>query len=221
MNTVKRIWLKDPNNPMYGLENLLSSTFSSASVYYDDYMKVILDIEKKVLPENLMMIYSNILLRNYEIKYTFKEHIIDYIKKNRIDTEIYLWFELCTCNDRDSRIELLNSRLKKEFAVEYNDFVYYPEKANQRIVLFTKLKNNHYLTNFENSEYYKCSMESKNNLEKNTYKDAAKMYLNLQKIFDLLINFFIRDNKKEIETAELVEKIINFQKKIENDIFPK
>jgi hypothetical protein len=214
MNTVKRIWLKDPKNPMYGLENLLSSTFSSASVYYDDYMKVILDIEKKVLPENLMMIYSNILLRNYEIKNTFKDHIIDYIKKNRIDTEIYLWFELCTCIVRARGNELLNARLKKEFAVKYNDFVNYPKKANGRIILFTRLlKNNYKPENFEDSEYYKCSLESKNNLEKNIYKDAVTMYFNLQKILDLLIDYFVKEDKKETERSDLEGKIINIQKK--------
>ena len=216
MITIKRVWLNDSKNPMYGMETLFSSIFSRASVYYNDYMKIIKDIENAVVPENLMMIYSNILLKKYEIKDEFKEHIIDYIKKYKKDTALYLWFEVCTCIDKSRGNELLKNKLKKEFAVKYNDFVDYPKKANGRIILFTRLlKNNYKPENFEDSEYYKCSLESKNNLEKNIYKDAVTMYFNLQKILDLLIDYFVKEDKKETERSDLEGKIINIQKKIE------
>ena len=166
METIKRIWIKYPENNMYGLDNLFASEFSKASICTDNYFNVIKDLEEKIEPEKLMNIYSIILLKNFEMKYQFREHIIKFIRNYNNLTAIYLWFFICTYSDRNERIEILSKKLNEGFAVKYDDFADYPKKANERILLFTKLKNNHYIPdNFGNSEYYKRSMDSKNNIE--------------------------------------------------------
>ena len=119
---------------------------------------------------------------------------------------------MCTYSDKNDRIELLSQKLNEGFAVKYEDFTDYPKNANGRIRLFTNLiKNNYIPDNFGNSEYYKSSMESKNNLEKNIFKNAMIMDINLQKIFDLLSNFFCKKNNDN----EIIIKITNFRDKVE------
>ena len=215
LNTIRRVWLRDPKNHMYGLEdNLLTELFSKGSMRIKSFFNVIESLEREIVPETLMMIYSNILIKNKEIKYEFKQKIIKFIKQNKKDTALYLWFELCTCIDRFRGIELLSTNLKKEFAVRYSDFVNYPKIPAERILLFTRLKNNHYIPeNFSDSEYYKCSMDSINHLEKNIYKDVVIMFFNLQQILDLLINFFVKNPK---DKTQLDSSMIKFRDKIEN-----
>ena len=91
---------------------------------------------------------------------------------------------MSTYDDKKNRIEFLSKYLNSQLAVKYDDFVDYPKKINERILLFTKLKKYYYIPeNFGDSEYYKNSMASKNELGKNIFKNAIKM--NLQKILFL------------------------------------
>ena len=213
METIKRIWIRYPENNMYGLENLFASVFSKASICMDNYLNIIKALEEKIDPEKLMNIYSIILLKNFEMKYQFREHIIKFIRSYNNLTAIYLWFFICTYSDRDKRIEILTNKLNEGFAVKYDDFADYPKRANGRILLFTKLKNNQYIPEiFGNTEYYKRSMDSKNNLEKNIFKNAMIMDINLQKIFSLLSMFFC---KHENEIIQLEINIVNFRDKVE------
>ena len=216
METIKRIWIKYPENNMYGLENLFASVISKASICTDNYFNIIRDLEEKIEPEKLMNIYSIILFKNFDMKYPFREYIIKYIRTHNNLTAINLWFLMCTLSFRYERIELLSQKLNEGFAVKYDDFVDYPKKASGRILLFIKLIYNKYIPdNFGNSEYYKNSMESKNNLEKNIFKNAMIMDINLQKIFGLLSNFFCKKNN-ENEIIQLEIKIVNFREKVED-----
>ena len=149
------------------------------------------------------------------MKYQFREHIIKFIRTYNNLTAINLWFLMCTYSDKNDRIELLSQKLNEGFAVKYEDFTDYPKNANGRIRLFTNLIKNKYIPdNFGNSEYYKSSMESKNNLEKNIFKNAMIMDINLQKIFNLLSDFFCEKNN-ENEISQLGIKIANFRDKVE------
>ena len=209
--TITRIWINDTRNNMYGFEDLFSTVFSMASLYHDNFVNIIKILEEKIAPEKLMDIYSRILLKNYLIKNKFKEHIIDFIRDYKKFSPIYIWYLMSTYDDKKNRIELLSKHLNSQFAVKYDDFVDYPKKINERILLFTKLKNYYYIPeNFGDSEYYKNSMASKNELGKNIFKNAIKM--NLQKILFLLHGFFV-ENEEDLYKIEL--NIINFRDKIE------
>ena len=214
MLTIQRIWLNNPENNMFGLENLFSRVFSSASLYADNYFNVIQTLEEKIEPEKLMAIYSNMLLKNFSIKNNFKIHIIEFIKSYDNFTPLYLWYLLCTCDCRDEKIELLSKYLNYQLAVKYSDFINFPKKNCEKILLFTKLKNNDYIPgDFEESDYYKCSMASKNQLEKNTFKDASNMNINLDKILKLLRDFFV-ESENELDQVEI--NITIFKDKVEH-----
>ena len=208
MKTIKRVWFRDPENNMYGLENLISMVFAKASDCMNNYLSIIKSIEERIAPEKLMSIYSNILNRNFDAKYHFKEHMKKFISNNKDSTAVYLWFEMCTLSDNNKKSEYLKDNLKTEFAVRYSDFASYPKFANERITLFTKLKNFRFLSEIKNTEYYERSMAAKNNLEKNTFKDATIMYFNLQKIFDFINNFFIEN---EMDYYLIQSSVINIR----------
>ena len=190
METIHRIWLNYPENNMYGLEDLFSMVFSEASNCSNNYLCILHSLEEKIAPEKLMKIYSNILMKGLECKYPLIQHMNNFIKEHKNETALYLWFELSTYSI-DERNKFLKDNLKPRYAVKYDDFVDYPKIINERIDLFTKLKEKKLIPGiFKDSEYYNDSMKVKNILEKNTFKNVDMMIINLNKINDLLIEFF-------------------------------
>ena len=213
MTTIKRVWLNNPENNMYGMDKLFSMVFSRASLSTNNYLDIILELEKKISPVKLMIIFSNILIKNYKIKLPFKEHMKSFIKSNKNTSPLYLWFLLSTYNDKMNRNQLLQNSLTNKLAVEYSDFIDYPKKLNERIALFTNLRNNNFIPgNFKDSDYYKDSMASKNYLEKNIFKNAIIINNNLDKIYKLLNNFFT-ENEEDILQIEI--SITIFRDKVE------
>ena len=208
MEAIQRIWLDYPENNMYGLEDLISMVFSRGSICTTNYLSILESLEKKIAHEKLMKIYSNILMENFEIKYPLKQHIITFINRHENNKALYLWFKLSIC-DIVKRDEFLETYLKSEHAVKYDDFVYYPKILSDRIYLFEKLKKYKFIPGIHiYSKYYRDSMEAKNNLKKNIFKNAEKMYINLDKINALLTEFF-SENKDDVDMISI--NIVNFQ----------
>ena len=208
MEAIQRIWLDYPENNMYGLEDLISMVFSKGSICTTNYLSILESLEKKIAHEKLMKIYSNILMENFEIKYPLKQHIITFINRHENNKALYLWFKLSIC-DIVKRDEFLETYLKSEHAVKYDDFVYYPKILSDRIYLFEKLKKYKFIPGIHiYSKYYRDSMEAKNNLKKNIFKNAEKMYINLDKINALLTELF-SENKDDANMISI--NIVNFQ----------
>ena len=217
LKTIQRIWVKYPENNMYGLENLFAKEFAIASVQMNNYKHFLDIIEEKIAKEKIMVIYSNILWKEYETETRFEEHIKEYIKNYDKKTPRYIWCLMTTYPDYYSRINFLEGYLKSDsehLEVKYTDFVHYPSKAEETIFLFTNLKNELIIpTHFEDSEYYKNSMNAKNYIEQNLFKDATIMYPNLSKLEELLENFFIEKSKEDSNDCLII--IINFKEKYE------
>ena len=212
---VKRIWLNCPENNFYGLESLLERGFSIASLYLDDFFDTIKALEAKIEKEKLMKIYSEILFKNLEINPEFKKHIKDYIVNYDKITPLYILYLASTYPDEKNQIEILKNYLENEgeyFAVKYSDYVDYPLHPSERLILFTKLKKKKMLNNFLETEYYKKSLDAKYYIEQNTVKNAFQMELNIDKLSDLLNNFFMKDEK---EMDKYTISIINFSEKVE------
>ena len=213
MNTIKRVWVNNPENNCFGLDNLFVNVFSYASLKLKDFSDIISQLEEKIAPEKLMGIYSHILIKELKITNDFKKHMVDFIQSYKKFSPLYLWCLYCSYSDGYKRINLLSKHLNKELAVKYNDFIDHPKKFNEKILLFVNLKNYAIIPfHFTDSEYYKLSMNSKNELEKNIFKDAVNMNKNLQKIYDLLYNFFC-DN--EDDSVQLTIIISDFKDKVE------
>ena len=214
MKTIKRIWLNNPENSMFGLDNLLAREFVYAAWRMEDFLLILNDIEAKIEKEKLMRIYSLVLLKNLTMKKDFKNHIIDYIANYDKFSTIYIWYLASTKPDEVSRIAFLGNYLEnggENYVVKYSDFSTYPDKVEERILLFTELKYSKYIpAHFQ--EYYKNSIKAKNDIEKNIFKDALLMHSNITKIQQLLTSVFL-DNQDEEMNLYLI--IINFEEKIE------
>ena len=78
--------------------------------------------------------------------------------------------------------------------------------------MFTKLKIKGILSIFLETEYYKKSIDAKNNIEQNIVKDAFQIELKIDSIFNLLNNFFTENYEDQNNFAL---KIINFNEKVE------
>ena len=212
LKTIKRIWLNYPENNMYGLFSLFAMEFGMASVKLQyTYKSVIDELEEKIDKLKLMPIYSELLLNGYRCSYDFEEQVKNYIQNYNELSPLYIWYLMTTYPDDCSRIDILKNYLEeggKFYAVNYTDFSQYPQNIGERLLLFTKLKNKKILQDyFEDSDYYRDSMNSKNELEKNVFIDGLKMQSNLEKIQTLLEQFFLDEGENMDDIFSLM---INF-----------
>ena len=218
MLTIRRIWLKHPENNMYGLENLFATEFSLASIYLDSYEfnPIFNDLEDKIDKEKLMVIYSIILMKELPIKETFKKHIIKYIESYDKFTPRYVWYLMSTQYGLKSKIDFLKTYIDcdtvgENFTVKYYDFVSCPRKIDDRIILFINLHKYDFIHDyFEDSLYYKNSIKAKYDLEKNTFKDALIMRTNMDDIQKLLEDFFMKKTENNFFMV-----LINFTEKVD------
>jgi len=217
LKTIQRIWVNNPESYMYGLENLFAKEFAVASVQVNNFKSFLDIIEEKVAKEKIMVIYSNILWEEYKINTQFKEHIKEYIRNYDKKTPRYIWCLMTTYPNIYSRVDFLENYLKSDsehLAVKYTDFVHYPSKVEETIFLFANLRNKKIIPiYFEDSVYYKNSMNAKNYIEQNLFKDAIIMYPNLSKLEELLESFFIEKSKEDLN--DCLKLIINFKEKFE------
>ena len=171
-------------------------------------------IEEKIAKEKIMVIYSNILWEEYKINTQFKDHIKEYIKNYDKKTQRYIWCLMSTYPDIYSRVNFLENFLKSDsehLAVKYTDFVHYPNKVEETIILFANLRNKMIIPKYlEDSVYYKNSMNAKNYIEQNLFKDAAIMNPNLSKLEELLEIFFIEKSKEDLNDCfKLIIKVLS------------
>ena len=217
LKTIQRILVKYPENNMYGLENLFAKEFAVISIQVNNYKQFLDIIEEKIAKEKIMEIYSNILWEEYKTEAKFKDHIKEYIKNYDKKTQRYIWCLMSTYPDIYSRVNFLENFLKSDsehLAVKYTDFVHYPNKVEETIILFANLRNKMIIPKYlEDSVYYKNSMNAKNYIEQNLFKDATIMYPNLSKLEELLEDFFIGENQEDLN--DCLKLIINFKEKYE------
>ncbi len=197
---IKRVWLWDPKNHMYGLEKLIANAFGKASIKMRNYFEIISDLEKKILYKLILPIYTLILYKEYELSEEFREHIVKYIHSNTGKSAIDIWYILNTIDDDCRKNEYLEENLKEEYAVKPEDFIDYPAIVEGRIILFTNLYNARYFINNLNltkMPYYTKSLESKDNLNNLKYLDSMRMYKNLNECLNLLVFFFPGESQYE------------------------
>ena len=210
MYAIKRVWLGDPQNHMWGLEKLIAQTFGKASFKMNNYLTIIKDLEKKIPNYLILPIYTEILYRDYPLKDTFKDHIISFIRYNSEKNVISIWYLLNTYeDDEDQKREYLENNLIEEYAVKAENFIDYPIITDERISLFTNLYNGNYFNKFENlinMPYYTESINSKDNIYNLKYLETMKMYKNITQFQNLFL-FFIRGPYRE-ENAFIIDSLL-------------
>ena len=216
--TIKRLWMLDPKNHLYGLEALIANTLGESSIKIINYQSYINDIENSIEPNIILPVYSLLLSKNYDLSDTFKDHVIKYIINNCGNSPISIWYFLNTIEDGSERNKYLEQNLKPEYAVKVENFIDYPIFTDEKITLFTNLYNAKYFIkneNLTNMQYYKDSIDSINNIYNLKFNDTMKIFKNIL-TFQTLFLFFIPGRFKE-ENAFIVESLlIDFSEKCEN-----
>jgi len=221
LNALKRIWLGDPKNHMYGLEKLISKLFGICSQRLNNYMVVINELENKISSKILLTFYSEILYRNYYLSTDFKDHIINYIyNKCNNEDPISIWYILNTKDDDDDnflKINYLMENLKDEYAVEAKDFINYPSITSEKILLFTNLFNGKFFRNedLRETSYYKKSIQSKDNIYKLKFNEVMIMYNNIYQFLNLFLFFIPGGAYKEEDNYIIDSLLIDFSEKCE------
>ena len=228
LDAIKRIWLNYPENPMYGLEVLIANEFAKASLLVKDYINYISEIENKISKDKLIVIYSKILSKNYIVSPDFKSHIINYINLNKGSGPLSVWYIYVTL-DGHNKVDFLINNLKDEYAVKTEDFIHYPTKIEDRIILFTNLYNSKsFDEQVTKTNYYIQSIKSKDNIQSLKYKDVIIIHKNIYHFMNLLPFFYPNKNLDESQFArdtflidfsskcELAEKHYNSLKTVLN-----
>ena len=200
LKAIKRIWLNDKKNHMYGLEKLLAKGFGIASIKLNDYMFSISELENNISNDRLLPIYSELLFRNYQLLPEFKEHIIEYINNNNIKGPLTIWYLLTTIDDQTIKFNFLEKNLNEVYAVKPEDFIHYKAVIEDRIMLFCNLYNGNYFNDhIKKLVYYTKSMKVTENFVNLKIKDAMIMYKNIIDIQQLLFFFTIASSYYEKE----------------------
>ena len=213
LKTIKRIWLNYPENHMYGLEFIIANEFAFASLKLGNYMDIITEIENQISKDKILVIYSKILSKRLNLDYDFKEHIVNFIYSYREGGPLSIWYTLITFENENDQYTYLEDNLKEIYAVRVEDFVNYPSVIEDRIILFTNLYNGQFFfSNLSEINYYKKSLEAKDNLGNLKYKDAMIMFQNIEKLDNLFI-FFIPGRYREENTFTVSMLLIDFSEK--------
>ena len=166
----------------------LCKLFSNASTKLDNIIEELNNFELTFPSSNLLEIYFIILYQGakiFPITNSFKEHIEQYIKDNAGNTALSLYYKLILVEKNDRIIFLFeNLKLKPEYTVKSADFVGYPLRKDDRVMLFNYLYKDRekYFTNsyITGTDYYKNSIKAitKQELFKLTFTEAMKIYNN-------------------------------------------
>ena len=194
---------------MYGLEKLIAKVFGKASLTINNYQSYINDIENSIENKIILPIYSLLLSKGYDLSDTFKEHIIKYIRDNYGKSPISVWYFLNTIDDEIERNKYLEKNLKPEYAIKAEDFIDYPDNTDEKFILFTNLSNGKYFIKnkkLTEMQYYKDSIDSKDNIYNLPFSETMKMFKNIY-FFQHLFLFFIPGNYKE-ENHFIVDSIL-------------
>ena len=211
----KEVWIREKTNNLYGLDNFIAVLFCRGAQKIKNFIDELKDLSDSRISLNaLLKVYSN-LIKEYYMPKQCREYIRDFILKKSDNGPLGLWFKT-TCEDSSDRLSFLKSNLKKDFAVQIEDFVHYPLKVENedRIILFTNLYKDGFLQfpEIQKMEYYKISIHSVDNLEELKYSEAAIMITNIISLNTLFISFVLQRNQRERNI--ILDKILSeFSKK--------
>ena len=162
-------------------------------------------------PKLIMDIFGLVILNHFKRYYMneFKKHIYEYIESHYMEVEyLGLYYKALIIDDEDDQDNFLLNNLSIDYAIKIEDFIDYPNIIHPRIYLFGQLyKANFFLkTIIQNTEYYKSSINSKNNITSLSYKYALNIMKNGQEFFKLFIYFI--PNRQNDEEDYIVANIL-------------
>ena len=207
----------EKNTSFTDLINFLCNIFSSASRKINNFIEELEEGENKIPSSNLIEVYFRILYKGskaFPISTLFNKHLIKYIEKNSGKGPLSLWYRL-VIEESNERLAYLYKNLKPEYAVKKEHFLDYPEKIQETISLFTYLYFGKYFTyNYIiELDYYKNSINAKNELINLTYEQGEKLY-NKYKSYYKLFKLFIPI--KQFNEKNYNSEFTSFYKKLKS-----
>ena len=197
------------------LISFLCSLLSISSRKLHGLVEELAELEQNIPSEKIIEIYFLILYKGskvYPISEIFSDHIKEYINNNSGEGPLSILYKLVLIENNEKLLYLTNN-LKTEYAVKNTDFVGFPRKNEERIVLFKYLYNENYFTNnyIIDLDYYKNSLKAKAELINLTYEQGMKIYNNYFKFFEL---FKIFIPKKQYKEKIYYQEFISFYEKL-------
>ena len=187
--------------------------FSKCSLKLNNFLDILDNLEKNFPSSKLIEIYFIILykFKVFKISKNFKEHIIQYIEEKAGNTALSLWYRLVLKESKDKNF-FLYENLKPEYAVKKEDFVGYPLKVDDRILLFKYLYKDDYFKNSDLTglDYYKISVNSstRDELFKLPFKSAMKIYIYYPDLCPLFKLFDPKSVNNDFDEDEFNEKFM-------------
>ena len=181
----------------------LSELFANASTKLDHIVEELENLESYFPSSNLLEIYFIILYKGakiYPITNTFKEHIEQYIRDKAGNTALSLYYKLILV-DKNDKPTFLRNNLIPEYTLKSIDFVGYPLRKDDKVMLFKYLYLDNYFTNdyIKKTDYYKNSIKAitKEEIFKLTFTQAMKIYNNETEFLSLFKMFYPKKNFNE------------------------
>ena len=164
-------------------------------------------------PQLFMDIFSIIIIeyfKHYNI-YEFRDHINKYINEHYMEAGYESIYYKVLIIDSDDQENFLLNNLSPEYAIKLEDLFDYPNNIHPRLNLFRKLYNCRLLfyNSIINTEYYKQSVSTKDNITSISYKYAINISKNLQDFYNLFL-FFIPKRLNEDEDYKMANILFDF-----------
>ena len=188
----------------FDLHNLVCNLLSISSKKLTNFTAQLTELENEYPCQKLNDIYFKILNKGYDISNDLREHLREYIRTKSGNGPLSIWYQLVIVEENE-KILYLCKNLKPEHAVQNEDFVEFPYEIAERISLFIYLYSGKYFkySYITNLEYFKKSIQSRNEIIFLPFDKALKIYNNFFK-FKRLLKYFIpeKEFKQDIFDVE-------------------
>ena len=214
--SLKQIWIKENPKVNGAMGEFIAHLFIKYFHSYQDQENIdeLKVFEIELNKNELLMDIYGLVIKKFNDKYytpNFDNHIYEFIDSHYYEVDIMSIYYKLLITNKNEKEDYLLSQLNVELAVKLEDIIDYPTKIHPRIKLFTKLYNEGFMINnrITNLEYYKLSIEVKNNITSLKYKSAIKISKNLGDIYQLFI-FFIPNRTSDEEDYLIANQLFDF-----------
>ena len=207
----------------------LCKLFAISSTKLNNIIEELYNLEQNFPNSKLIEVYFIILYKGekmFPITEIFRDHLKEYIKNNSGKGALSVWYRMVLINQSQKIVFLDENLNKKDYFVKSEDFVGYPLKRNENILLFKYLYKDRERF-FENqfiieSDYYQNSIKAitREELFKLSFDQIMKIYNNIYEFVDLF-KLFIKikefdEQKYRINFTILVDELASYKSQFDS-----
>ena len=207
----------------------LCKLFAISSTKLNNIIEELYNLEQNFPNSKLIEVYFIILYKGekmFPITEIFRDHLKEYIKNNSGKGALSVWYRMVLINQSQKIVFLDENLNNKDYFVKSEDFVGYPLKRNENILLFKYLYKDRERF-FENqfiieSDYYQNSIKAitREELFKLSFDQIMKIYNNIYEFVDLF-KLFIKikefdEQKYRINFTILVDELASYKSQFDS-----